>query len=497
MLSIKKIIGSLFLLTPVFSIQLGYGQNAVGDTINMISDSSRILKVSTLRIGGAFHPLRLLMGETQGMHITHPGANPFEPYTIRNRGLHTFSYGNIHPQILLNDMPIENHHAVSPWELAKIEFDPSAAGAADQGLRGQQGMIRYTTTDPAEIGLKVRLNSQILGYWRARRTPVLDAETFIRFSGQDFGAKNNWQRLIEQNQLSQQHRLEIHQKWPTTSIKISGQWRDTRPILKNTQSKNLQGALSMNQTLFNNRLDLSVNALILDGDHSYGEPRAFHYAMRYLPTAPIFNENDTEFGGYFEEIKFDYYNPVSIVEQNGFTGDEWIGIYQFAGSLKLHKNLSFSTLYGLERSTLDQQSWAPATSFFGGYWSQGGRQTRSLELQNDFFNSSLKYDGTLNSWTINAELGYNHQDILHSNQFVEGRTFAGLVSESTDPFQGEYLYQQVNNQAHRIIHFYSKSTFQLENKIKVDLRMSRAGSSRFGPNKRWGDVLRNETSRRP
>ena len=222
------------------------------------------------------------------------------------------------------------------------------------------------------------------------------------------------------------------------------------------------------------------------------ESDAFLYAMIYNPTAPLLNDANPAFGGYEENFIFDYFNPVSIIEQNTDEG--------LLRSNNLHANVSFEILDNLTLNgnyafqSLDESRgyYAPSTCFYRGY-NRNGLGVRNWQgVENQFLGTDLDYYKKNENHSINATLGYNFQRQVNESFFVEAGDFVSDEFTFNNIGIAQDLVNGVANvgsykSAYRIISLFGSINYKYKNFLYTTLNYRRDGSSRFGTDKQWGD----------
>ena len=442
------------------------------------------IDVKTHQVGNAEHVYRLLQGEIAGMHVTKPTANIFEPYIIRSRGINTFSYANSSPQALLNGMPIFNVQMLNAWDVTGVDVDLSAAENVRHGLRGAQGSINLHTDHRADDDFFIRYGTVFSLEVVDRQTPILDAQAFVRNGGADLGRRNDFQKEITQVAPSWLHNLAIHKKVGTTQISASAQWRPADQVLKSSFNKELRALVSIHQSLWKDRISLNWQSNIYQGDHNFGEPRAFFYAQRFKPTSPIYDLSNDTYGGFFEEQLFDYYNPVSIVNQVNDVGKSEGSIHQLRGAVKLYPSLQLRGSFGHENFKLRRRGWIPATSFFGG-WDNGNASRKTADLANTFIQGALTFNREWDDIQFTSTLGYDHQEVTHETDEVTGRGFLNDVNDHTLPGEGTWVSESAVGEAYRTINFFSSSNLKVHDHMNIGVHLARSGSSRLGISNQW------------
>src|SRR5690606_17760015 len=121
---------------------------------------------------------------------------------------------------------------------------------------------------------------------------------------------------------------------------------------------------------------------------------AFRYATIYNPTAPI-RSTDSDFviyDGYFQQVLFDYYNPVAILEQN--TNEQKKKIYNanFRAEYEFIPGLRGALFYATQTESELRGIYFDKNSFWIGRDRNGigGRGTE--EKFNELFEATVNYN---------------------------------------------------------------------------------------------------------
>ena len=111
--------------------------------------------------------------------------------------------------------------------------------------------------------------------------------------------------------------------------------RDNVGLVLNTGFQQLNGRLNLTQKAMNDKLSVSLDYAVTNRDESAIPSEAMAYAAVYNPTSPVYDPNATQYGGYYEEIKFDYYNPLSIAEQTNIDNNFKKNLMSIKGTYQL------------------------------------------------------------------------------------------------------------------------------------------------------------------
>lgn len=436
--------------------------------------------------GEISHPYELIQGQIPGVHITHPGGDPFEPYIIRVRGQNTIHAANTLPRIFLDDMPIENLQYYHVFNINSARAGVTAAQNAIHGVRGMQGSLNFSTNSELKNTLEIKYGNTFSGISAQRLTPILDAKEFVQLGGQDLGENHDFQELIQQNGFEQQHHLSIAGRWKNTQVEISGNLRNQKPILKNTNSENLYSRLSLSQSLWKNKIRLRWNNYQYNGEHVYGAPQAFQFANTFNPTSPIFDDTAQEYGGYYQQHLFQYYNPVSIVNQVHRSATETGSLNQYSGSVKILPKIQLGINYSQENSERTGQRWMPSTSFFNSYTGQGYMTESEENMKSEWLDVYNLQNLSFGNFQLSGKSGYSFQRYTRKIKEIEAYGFTEEISADTDPLQAYNKSVTSSGEAHNYIRFYTTQSLVYKNLVRLDLTANYSGSSRLGTNRQWG-----------
>jgi len=284
------------------------------------------------------NPVGLLEGKVAGLSITKPGSDPNGGFTLRLRGISTVG-ANASPLVVIDGVIGGNLDLVDPNDIESIDVIKDGAAAAIYGTRGSSGVILVTTKKGAAGTTQVEYNFSTSVDQMARKISIMSADEYRALSGAvDFGTSTDWVDEITRDGVSQVHNLAVSGGTTNTNTtyRMAVNYRDQQGILVGTGFNNLNTNLNLRQKAMNGKAVFDFNVSYSNKDASFGfGNEAFRYALLSNPTMPIYDPNSI-YGGYMERTIFDYYNPVSIVQQNINEGNDNL----FLGSLKGQFDLS-------------------------------------------------------------------------------------------------------------------------------------------------------------
>lgn len=225
-----------------------------------------------------------------------------------------------------------------------------------------------------------------------------------------------------------------------------------------------------------------------------GFKEAIRYATISNPTTAV-TSTDTEFeqyGGYFELKNFDYYNPVSIIEQNTNESKNKHSLINMKASYELLKGLNMSSSYSQQRESSLRAIYISKTSFWPLDLGLGqGRAHRTTEDRfNHLFETTVNYKKELDKSSLNILGGYTYQEFINEGFLVEGQDF--LTDLNTfNSFQSSLGIKsglsdiQSHKESNKLVAFFGRASFNHDDTYHASISARYEGSSRLGANNKW------------
>ncbi len=338
-------------LKGVNIVNIGYGTQKQRE----VTSSIGTVRSYEFNRGNINNPVQLIQGKVAGLDISKPGGDPNGSYYLRLRGLNTI-HAYTQPLVVIDGIIDASVDNVDPNDIESITVLKDGSSAAIYGTRGSNGVILVTTKKgkrgTAVIGYNVYLTAEMV----ARNAPAMNSaewralNTELGGLGTDFGDNTDWFREIEQTALSHVHNLSMSGGTDKTSYRASVNYRKGEGVEIKTGYTQLNGRINLTQKALNDRFTLDMNLGATERESQYGFAEAFHYAPIFNPTAPV-RSNDPaydKYDGYFQQVIFDYYNPVSLVKLNTNEGKHRILNLSLKGNYEIIKGLNVDALYSVQ-----------------------------------------------------------------------------------------------------------------------------------------------------
>ncbi len=487
------------LLVPVTSelgevVVVGYGTQKKREVTSSITS----IKSDEFNKGNVNAAEQLIMGKVAGLSISKPGGNPNGLFDIRLRGLSTIG-ANLGPLVIIDGVIGGDLNNVDPNDIESINVLKDGSAAAIYGTRGSSGVILVQTKKGRKGTAVIDYNVYMTVEMVAKNTNVMNAAEWRALStetglGTDFGQSTDWFKEIEQTGLTQVHNLAMSGGTDQTSYRASINYRDANGIMINTGRTELNGRLNLTQKALNDKFTLDLNLAATEVESQYGFDAAFRYATIYNPTAPVRSSDAayTQYNGYFQQVLFDYYNPVAMLELNTNDGKNRIVNLSLKGTYEIIKGLSIDAFYSIQSSGVLNGDYRDKNDYWGGMNRNGLAKRTANNYSSRLFESTAHYLGDVTS-SLNISLlgGYSYQDFSNEGFDAEGGDFLtddftyNNLSAALDFKNGKGTITSFKN-SNKLIAFFGRVNLNLNNTWFMTASARYEGSSRFGADNKWG-----------
>ncbi len=476
-------------------VVIGYGTQKKKELTSAVTN----VKSEDFVKGNVNNPAQLIQGKVAGLSISKAGGNPNDDYTLRLRGLSTIG-ANSQPLVVIDGVIGGSLSNVDPNDIETIDVLKDGSAAAIYGTRGSSGVIIVTTKKGRLGTAQIDYNGYVTLETVAKFPNVMDADEWRQLSsevglGTDFGANTNWFEETTQNALTHVHNVSLTGGSEKTRYRASFNVRDAEGAILNTGFTQLNGRLNISQRAIDDRLRIALNIGATNRQSSYGFNEAFRYATIYNPTAPVMFEAghpdyDT-YDGYFQQILFDYYNPVQILEQNINEGiDKRLNVAA-RGTFEVIEGLNLEAFYSIQSESDLRGRYYDKNSYWVGRDRNGLAARNYNDRFNQLFESTATYEGNIGGAAFTALGGYSYQEFVFEGFNAEGGDFI------TDAFTYNNLSaaKEFNNglgtvdsykNSNKLVAFFGRVNVNVTDSWFLTASARYEGSTLFGKENKWG-----------
>lgn len=479
----------------------GYGTQKKKEITSSISS----VKSDEFNRGNVSTPEQLIVGKVAGLSISKAGGDPNAGYNIRLRGMSTIG-ANTQPLVVIDGVVGGSLDNVDPSDIESMSVLKDGSAAAIYGTRGSSGVIivstkhgkkgttvvDYNVYGTAEMVAK---NTQVCtpAEWRALKTEV--NQTYNNTIGTDFGASTDWFKEIEQTALTQVHNLSLSGGSENTTYRASVNYHNGQGILRNTGYNQINGRINLTQKALNDKFTIDLNLGATQRESKNGFADAFRYASQFNPTAPVRSSDEAyaKYDGYFQQVLFDYYNPVAIVELDKNDGKNRLLNLSVKGAYELFKGMTLDAFYSVQSSADLNGQYIDKNDYWGNGMNRTGLASRTTNSSNNrLFETTAHWTGNVvPNFNVTALGGYSYQDFSYEGFYAQGGDF--LTDEFTynnlgaalDFKNGKGTITSYKN-SNKVIAFFGRINLNISDIWFLTASARYEGSSRFGADNKWG-----------
>lgn len=477
-------------------VVIGYGTVKKRDLTGAVSSvgNKSIQDMPVANVGQA------LQGKVAGVQIIDAGK-PGDNVTIRVRGLGTIN--NSEPLIVIDGVPTDlGLSAINMNDVDRIDVLKDASATAIYGARGANGVVMVTTKQGRPGDGQLSVNAS----WALQRVaylpPLLNAAEYAEYSNDmlsaageatnpawadpaSLGEGTNWYDEIFQTGIMQNYSLSYSGGNDKFRYYISGGFQDQQGIVKTVDYKRFtfqsnNDAKVFNWLRFTNNITFSTDTK-RQGSYSIAD------AMVALPTQPVKDEDGWS-GPVGNAMWYgSTRNPVGTL----YTNDNKTNGYNFLANISAEitfcKWLKFKSTFGYDAKIWFNDNLSEAYPYKPTPVEETTRYQSTDKSFTYLSDNYLTFDHTFKGkHYVNAMIGTSAQ---WNNTSYFNATKAGFLFSNVHEFDNGTKEQAIGGSASdwSMFSIMARVNYTFDDRILVTATYRRDGSSRFGPDRRFGD----------
>lgn len=483
-------------------VVVGYGTRQKKDLTGSVSSVTS----KDFQKGVITTPEQLIAGKVAGVSIISNGGQPGSGSTIRIRGGSSLSASN-DPLIVIDGVPVEQGRyyadinplsTINPNDIESFTVLKDASSAAIYGTRAANGVIIITTKKGRSGKLRVGFSTVNSVSAVGKHVETLTGDqvrSIVNENGTaaqkaSLGTANtDWQSQIYQKAYSTDNNINFTGGIKGLPYRFSLGYLNSEGVLKTDRLQRGSAALALNPVLFDNHLKIDVNLKGSIANARLANTGAIGTAVYFDPTQPVFS-NSKRFGGYFEYLDANGIpdntasrNPVVQLLDYNHQAKTYRSIgniqfdykFHFLPDLRANLNLGYDNARTVETRFVSDSSSLEYNSKGENNRYQGKKQNTLLE----FYLNYAKDISAIRS-RVDVLAGYSYNNYLTMNYFSPSYYANGQKVVNSDPtYPADYP-------ENTLISYFGRLNYTLLDRYLLTATIRRDGSSRFGPNNRWG-----------
>ncbi len=484
-------------------ILVGYGTQSRIAVTNAISSVAQEDLVET----PAINVQQALQGRAAGVQVTNtgtPGSNPL----VSIRGIGTF--GNSTPLFVVDGVPTGNLNAIPVESIESVDVLKDASSAAIFGSRGSNGVILIKTKG----GRKGKPTFEFSSYTGlanfVNKIDVLNADQYRQYASEAYDAdpvapgnqiypglqpgnfnpavNTNWQDEVIRTGLIQNFDVQAAGGSENANYSLRlGYLKQEGTIIENQFERYSVGLNTSMDITSKFKVGQTLNLAFNESAGGQAGSFVLVNAVRFDPTRPVFDESTN----FFSEITTafngqDAENPVRIM-RNGTSGNQSTGIIgSVFANYEIIEGLTFNFTFGIDHSLNNFNGFTKSIP-------TGSRANINAITEKN----RSRFMGTVITNTLNYKktFGKNNFDLLAGYERNKG-TF-DQVNARTQNDLTDFVENLINgpsnvlnlssNSSENLLHStFGRLNYDYDNIVLLSATVRRDGSSRFGPNNKWG-----------
>ena len=506
-------------------VVVGYGtmkrSDLSGSSVSMNEESLKGSIVSSLD--------QTLQGRAAGVTAVQTSGAPGSSSSIRVRGQATIN-ANAEPLYVIDGVIVQGNGAsgssfglgdalgngtvstisplstINPADIVSMEILKDASATAIYGAQGANGVVLITTKRGKAGEAKFTYDGMFAVSQQNRRVDMMNLREFAEFYGDlvrigevyngsayyadptILGKGTNWQDAIFQTAFQHQHQVSASGGTDKVQYYVSGSYMDQEGTIIGSNFERLSVRTNLDAQL-KKWLKLGVNATfsntVDDLKLADGEAGIVFSSLTSLPDIPIY-DIDGNFSTTVREGEGSRVNPIAmammddiILKRQKLTGNIFADVTPI-------KHLTWRTELGFDISHSKSETYEPMVDL--GSWQRGNNEIRWQNNTNTFwqFKNYLTYANEWGKHNVSAMIG---QEMWESGWEFQGIYNTKLPSDEVhNPSLGAGT-PNINTGfgSSAMVSFFTRETYNYDNRYYLTYTFRRDGSSNFGPEKRWAN----------
>lgn len=502
-------------------VVVGYGTVKKSD----LTGSVVSLKADDLTPGANYNVQQSLQGRAAGVQVYQKSGEPGSSMSVKIRGASSITAGN-DPLYVIDGMPVNDVspvgagsgiagtpgnnnprnvlNSLNPSDIQSIEILKDASATAIYGSRGANGVVLITTKKGNTGQLKINYNVSY-GVQNGLKLKMLTGEQYrdvlnaiIDAGGGNAServtgpiANTDWQEELMQQGQIQSHDLSFSGGANNTKYYVSLGYFDQVGIMKHSGTRRYSARVNLDNSVASKYafgLNLSTS-YIKDKFNSNGvglndNASSLYMAINYDPTYSVYDAN-----GNFNRsaLMFPMDHPVAVNEGQIGNSDTYRTFGNIYGEYFFIPSLSIKAKIGGDINNSRRNFWIDPISLLG-QQNNGIASIASGSTNYYMGEATLNYNNKFRNQAVNAVLGATYENF--GSTFFNGNGRGYILPDLTYNAigSGNSALNQIGSGGaqSKIASFLGRVNYSLLDKYLLTVSMRADGSSRFGPNNRFG-----------
>jgi TonB-linked SusC/RagA family outer membrane protein len=432
-----------------------------------------------------------IQGKVAGLTITTSSGDVTAEQSIRLRGTSSLT-GSSEPFVVIDGVPGLSLNSVAPQDIESISVLKDASAAAIYGSRSGSGVILITTKKGIQGRTVVDYNVYAAIDKLSNKPDVLTADEYRQWARDnnedisvfDLGANTDWFDEISRTGITQNHDLSVSGSGKNNDYRVSVSYLDQKGVMMDNYQNRLNTRFSINQKALDEKLVLTLAGGLNQRDYQATNTGNFVLAYNVVPTIPVKYPDGT----WWDSDEYDQGNPVRNMTYNKSPRKTAQMYVNGKANLQIIPGLTAGLNFYKERYSSDAGDYTDSRTRYGR--ADNGNASRSFSTSDkNLLEITATYARKFGSHDIALLGGYSYEDNHSQNARAQNRYFVTNIFGFNNLGAGEgLLSSDVSSGAsmYKLISFFGRLNYSFADRYIISATLRRDGSSKFGPNYKWG-----------
>ena len=487
-----------FALTEL--VVTGYGEQRAGDLTGVVEK----VTPEEFNTGRVVSPEQLIQSKVAGVQVVD-NNEPGGGMSLRIRGA-TSVNASSEPLIVVDGVPLAIGGGLSagrnplnflnPQDIESVTVLKDASATAIYGSRGGNGVLIIETKRGRE-GPQIEYTGSVSGSTVLTEPKMLDADQF-RAAVQQYAPQNieeledantDWRDLVQRDAFGQEHNIAMSGTSDAINYRLSLGYLDQDGVVQGTTVERISASLGYDHRI-NDYLNVTANLKGSRTEDLFTPGAVLSGANQFGPTQPV-NDPASPTGFYEWPDPLGPNNPLAELALVSDEGTTYRSVGNVQGELRMpfHEALTATVNLGYDVTRAERRQFFPSTLRSQLEQGLGGTVSRETpSLTNTVFDAYLNYSTPIEAWSSTVDItgGYSYEQSRgdYPEFFAQGLATDLLGPNGIPSAELERSFLDI--QESKLISFFGRMNYTLNDRYLATVSVRHDGSSRFGPGNEWG-----------
>lgn len=439
----------------------------------------------------------VLQGKVPGLTISG-SSSPNSSNGFQLRGVASINASQS-PLVVIDGIPGGDMRALIQEDIESIDVLKDASAGAIYGTRAAGGVILITTKRAKQGRVSVNYTGEFSIESIRKYPDLLSSSEYVEYGlGEDYGSDTDWfKELTNELPFSQRHTVSLSGGTEAAQVYTSFMAQDQKGIVIGDNRKDYSGRINARFNLFDGLVEVRANAQFREAERdNRNSSGIFKMAFGLNPTIPLYDpENPSDYNVVGNGISGTSFNPVADIMLRTKNGkDQWL-LADATVKINLMKGLSLQGTVGIDKRQYQEYTYVSHdhkesidNSRRGGVSHKFSKDNRvSVEAYANYHRTFAE------DHTLDVVAGYSFWQAGGESFSMSNYDFPvdgvgpwdmGVGSYLTD---GRASMDSSKDPRERLLSLFGRANYSYKDRYMATVSFRREGSSKFGPNNRWGN----------